>query len=407
MDKIQVQTSAGQVEGFCDPKFAEIKDQFVANFEKRGEMGASVALTLDGKMLVDLWGGRKSKDGGSWDKDTVGIVYSCTKGVSALCAHLLVERGLLDLDAPITRYWPEFGQGGKETALVSMALDHTAGVPHVRSPVKDHGYNDYDYMVNLVEKEAAFWAPGERTGYHGITFAWTIGELVRRTSGKRLGQFFRDELGGPLGADFWIGLPEAHEPRVARLHMMPPLETTAQTRFWKAIANDPKSVPGLFTFNSGKTDFNDRQSRASEIGSANGVGNARSLAQLYAPFANGGGKFVSKDTLTRMGRVSSATHDDVTLMVPTRFALGFMKSMDNRKIEHAAGMSAILSDAAFGHVGMGGSIGFADPECGMSFGYTMNNLGHGILMNDRGQSLVDSAYRALGYRSDKSGVWAM
>jgi CubicO group peptidase (beta-lactamase class C family) len=407
MNNISVKTSGGIVEGFCDPKFSAVKDQFIENFERRGELGANVALTLDGKLVLDLWGGQKSKEGDPWTQDTMCIVYSSTKGVAALCVHMLVERGLLDLDAPIAQYWPEFAQGGKESALVSMALDHTAGVPHIRTPIKEHGYNDYDYMANLVAREEAFWVPGARTGYHGITFAWTIGELVRRASGKRLGKFLRDELAGPLGADFWIGLPLEHEARVAPHYMGAPTAGAMQTRFIQAIMNDPNSISHLFTFNSGKTNFNMRATHAAEIASANGIGNGRALALLYAPFANGGGKFVSKDVLARMGRVSSATHEDATLLVPTRFALGFMKSIDNRKIPNSEGMSCLLSDAAFGHVGMGGSIGFADPDCGMSFGYSMNQQGAGILLNERGQSMIDAAYEVLGYRSNASGVWAM
>jgi len=407
MSGISVETRMGRVEGFCDPKFSEIKDRFIENFERRGELGANVALTLDGKLLVDLWGGKKNKEGEPWEKDTVSIVFSCTKGASALCAHLLAERGLLDLDAPVTRYWPEFGQGGKESARVSMALDHTLGVPHLRTPVKENGYNDYEYMADLVAREEAFWVPGTRTGYHGITFAWTVGELVRRSSGRRLGRFFRDELAGPLGIDFWIGLPEEHESRVARLYFGVPDAKATPSRFMQAVLGDPNSISHLFTFNSGKADFNTREVHAAEIGSANGIGNGRALALLYAPFANGGGTFVSRDAVTRMGRVSSATQDDATLMASTRFGLGFMKSMDNRRISGAEGMSCILSEAAFGHVGMGGSIGFADPEAHMSFGYNMNQLGAGVLLNERGQSLVDAAYRALGYRSHAGGAWAL
>lgn len=405
MSQVSVGTRMGRVEGFCDPRFSEVKDQFIENFERRGELGANVALTLEGRVMVDLWGGQKNKEGAPWEKDTMSIVFSSTKGVAALCVHILVERGLLDLDAPMTRYWPEFAQGSKESARVSMALDHTLGVPHVRAPVKEGGYADYDYMADLVAREDAFWVPGTRTGYHGLTFAWTIGELVRRASGKRLGRFLRDELAGPLGADFWIGLPEAHEPRVARLYYGAPAPDALPTRFVQALA-DPNSISYLFTFNSGNADFNSREVHAAEIGSANGIGNGRALALVYAPFANGGGKFVSPDTVTRMGRVSSATQDDATLLAPTRFALGFMKSMDNHRISGAEGMSCILSEAAFGHVGMGGSIGFADPEARMSFGYNMNQLGAGVLLNDRGQSLVDAAYRALGYRSSTGGAWA-
>jgi CubicO group peptidase (beta-lactamase class C family) len=405
------ETSAGTVEGFYDPKFRPVYEAFVENFEMRGEVGANVSLTLEGRTLVDLWGGRKAKDGDAWTRDTVSIVFSCTKGATALCAHMLADRGLLDLDAPVSRYWPEFARNGKEGALVSMMLDHSAGVPHVRPKLKDGGYYDYDYMIDLVAGETPFWEPGTRNGYHGVTFAWTVGELVHRAGGKRLGAFFRDEVARPLGLDFWIGLPEEIESRVAPMISAPLDPDAPLNKFTKAVIGDPQSAAHLFLMNSGNANFNSRECHAAEIGSANGITNGRGLAAMYAPLANGGAlggvRLVSADTLARMGRVSMATHEDATLLIPTRFAPGFMKSMDNRKLDVPEGASCILSDAAFGHVGMGGSIGFADPQARMSFGYNMNMMGMGILLNDRGQKLIDAAYGALGYRSNASGVWAV
>jgi CubicO group peptidase (beta-lactamase class C family) len=404
LEKFSRETKAGHVEGAFDTKFKGVVDAFVENFESRDEVGASVALTLEGKTLVDLWGGKVARDGAAWTRDTMSIVFSCTKGATAICAHILADRGLLDLDAPVAKYWPEFAQAGKENATVSMMLDHSVGLPHLRAKLKDGGYYDYDYMVGLLEKEEPFWEPGTRNGYHGVTFAWTVGELVHRASGKRLGAFFRDEVAKPLGLDFFIGLPEELEGRVAPMIYAEPDAATMASKFSQKVMSDPNSPAHLFLMNNGAANFNSREAHAAEIGSANGISNGRGLAGLYAPLANG--KMVSADTLARMGRVSVATHEDATLMIPSRFALGFMKSMDNRKIPNTNNMSCILSDAAFGHVGMGGSIGFADPEAKMSFGYNMNRMGNGILVNDRCQSLIDEAYKGLGYRSDVSGVWA-
>lgn len=402
---VSIETSAGLVEGICDPKFKGLLDAFVENFEKRGEVGANVCVTLEGKTLVDLWGGRKTPDGEAWEEDTVSIVFSCTKGATALCAHILADRGELDLDAPVSKYWPEYAQNGKEATTVSMMLDHSAGVPHVRTKVKDGGYNDYAYMVKVLEEEKPFWQPGIRNGYHGVTFAWTVGEIVHRASGKRTGKFFADEVAGPLGLDFWIGTPEAVEPRIAPMIFAIPDEATLQSKFTQAIMTDPDSPSHLFLMNSGNANFNTRETHAAEIGSANGITNGRGLAGMYAPLANGGGKLVSADTIARMGRISMGTHEDATLLIPSRFALGYMKSMDNRRFPNSAGMSCIMSESAFGHVGMGGSIGFADPAAGMSFGYNMNQMGNGILLNERGQSLVDAAYRGIGCTSNASGAW--
>ena len=402
-ERLSKDTTAGRMEGEYDPKFKGVVGAFVENFEKRDEVGANVAITLEGRAVVDLWGGRKTRGGAPWTRDTVSIVFSCTKGATAICAHLLADRGLLDLDAPVARYWPEFAQAGKDEAVVSMMLDHSVGLPHPRTKLKDGAYYDYDYMVDLLAREAPFWKPGTRNGYHGVTFAWTVGEIVHRAAKKRLGLFFRDELARPLGLDFWIGLPEDIEPRVAPVIYAEPDEATLNSKFSQAVIKDPTSLPHLFLMNGGKVNFNSREAHAAEIGSANGISNGRGLAGLYTPLANH--ELVSADTLARMGRVAMATHEDATLLIPTRFALGFMKSMDNRQVPNSSNMSVILSEAAFGHVGMGGSIGFADPVARMSFGYNMNRMGNGILVNDRGQSMIDAAYLALGYRSNASGAW--
>ncbi len=409
METVSITTDAGAVQGACDPRFKGLLEAFADNFQTRGEVGASLCLTVEGRTVVDLWGGRKTVDGEAWDRDTVGVVFSCTKGASALCAHMAADRGLLDLDTPVTRYWPEFGQAGKEGAMVSMMLDHSVGLPGLREKLKDGAYYDYDYMVGMLERETPFWKPGTRNGYHGVTSAWTVGEMVRRSTGKRMGVFLRDVVAGPLGVDFWMGLPEEHEARVAPMIAAPVDDAARTSRIALGMRADPTGPTAQFMINSGGFSANSRAARAAEIGSATGVSNGRGLAGLYAPLANGGAlngvRLVGADTLTRMGQVSVATHEDATLMIPTRFSLGYMKSMDNRKLENTLACSAILSEAAFGHVGAGGSLGFADPGCAMSFGYSMNRMGPGILLNDRGQSLVDAAYLAMGYRTNAGGAW--
>ncbi len=405
MENLSKKTKAGTLHGTYDPKFRPVVDAFVENFEKHDEVGANVAITLEGRTVVDLWGGRKERGGAPWEKDTVSIVFSCTKGATSLCAHMLADRGKLDLDAKVADYWPEYAKNGKEETLVSMMLDHSAGQPHLRTRLKDGAYYDYDYMVKLIEEEEPFWKPGTRNGYHGVTLAWTVGELVHRASGRRMGRFFAEEVAKPLGIDFWIGTPEEIEPRIAPMIFAEPDPAAANSKFTQALLTDPSSPAHLFLLNNGNANFNSRECHAAEIGSGNGISNGRGLAGMYAPLANGGGNLVGPDTLARMGRVAMATHEDATLLIPSRFALGFMKSMDNRALKNEPNSSCIMSEAAFGHVGMGGSIGFADPEARMSFGYNMNRMGAGILLNNRGQALVDAAYRSLGYRSNASGVW--
>ena len=402
-------------QGTCRPGFERVAEAFERNLKEKGEIGASVCLTVGGETVVDLWGGvADPKTQAAWTRDTVSIVFSCTKGATALCAHVLASRGELDLDAPVAELWPEFAQAGKERVTTRMMLDHSSAVPAVRAKVKDDGPYDWAYMTERLAAEVPFWEPGTRNGYHGFTFGWTVGEMVRRASGKSLGTFFREEIAGPLGLDFWIGLPEEIEPRVAPIVAHVYKAADAVTPFMRDLATNKESVAALFYFNNGawrSGGANTRAGHAAEIGAANGITNARGLAGMYAPLANGGGDLVDATTLARMAEVSMATHDDATLRIPTRFALGFMKSMDNRRRSMAAKLwgedcdSVILGSAAFGHVGAGGSLGFADPAAGLSFGYTMNRMGPGLLMNERGQSLVDAAYLSLGYKNKDGGVW--
>ena len=402
-------------DGTCKLGFERVAEAFKANFDSKGEIGASVCLTVGGETVVDLWGGTADqKTNAPWTRDTLSIVFSCTKGATALCAHVLASQGKLDLDAPVRELWPEFARHGKGHVTTRMMLDHSSAVPAVRAKVKDDGPYDWDYMTARLADEEPFWHPGTRNGYHGFTFGWTVGEMVRRVSGKSLGTFFRDEIAGPLGLDFWIGLPEEMEPRVAPIVAHVYKAADAVTPFMRDLATNKESIPALFYFNNGawrSGGANTRAGHAAEIGAANGITNARGLAGMYAPLANGGGTLVDGTTLARMGEVSMATHDDATLRIPTRFALGFMKSMDNRKRSMAARLwgedcdSVIMGSAAFGHVGAGGSLGFADPVAGLSFGYTMNRMGPGLLMNERGQSLVDAAYLSLGYKNKDGGVW--
>lgn len=401
-------------DGTFKPGFERVAEAFQKNFSDKGEIGASVCLTVGGETVVDLWGGvADPKTAAPWAKDTVSIVFSCTKGATALCAHILASRGKLDLDAPASELWPEFARNGKERVTTRMMLDHSAGVPALRAKVKDSGPYEWHYMTSLLADEAPFWPPGTRNGYHGFTFGWTVGEMVRRASGVSLGTFFHNEVAKPLGLDFWIGLPETIEPRVAPI--IPYIYKAGEkTPFMTDLTTNPQSVAALFFFNVGAWrtgGANTRAGHAAEIGAANGITNARGLAGMYAPLAQGGGRLVDSTTLTRMAEVSTATHDDATLRIPTRFAPGFMKSMDNRKRSVGARLfgedvdSVIMGSAAFGHVGAGGSLGFADPAAGLSFGYTMNRMGPGLLMNERGQALVDAAYRSLGYKNKDGGVW--
>jgi CubicO group peptidase (beta-lactamase class C family) len=400
------------IAGFSEPRFLPVREEFERNFSGRDEVGASVCVILEGEIVADLWGGVADRTTGRpWQRDTIGLVWSCTKGAVAFCAHLLVARGQVDLDAPVARYWPEFAQAGKGDITIRLLLSHQAGLPALRQPLKPDGLLDWEYLVERLAAEAPFWPPGTRQGYHALTFGHLVGEVVRRVSGRPLDQFFREELAGPLGLDFHLGMAEADEARVAptiRPGLPGPGEAPAR---WLAAAHaEPQSVQALVlknngSFHSGRA-YDSRAGHAVVLPSQGGITNARGLAGLYAPLAQGGGRLVDGDAVRRMGAVSASSAVDAVMLLGMRFGLGFVKTCDNRRGPAGARDSLLLSEDAFGHPGMGGSLGFADPCARLAFGYTMNRQGLGVFLNERGQALVDSVYRCLGYRQTPEGRWA-
>lgn len=400
------------IEGSCGPGFERVREEFERNFAERGEVGASVAVTYRGETVVDLWGGTaEPATGRRWDRDTIGHVWSATKGAVALCAHMLADRGQLDLNAPVVRYWPEFAKSGKDGILVRHLLNHQAGLPAVREPLPADCFYDWNLMVDALAGEEPFWRPGTRNGYHALTFGFLVGEVIRRVSGRTFGAYFRDEVSGPLGLDFWVGLPEEHESRVApTIPADPPGSGDPVPSLYVAAFTEPGSIQALMLTNSGgymtPGESDSRAAHAAEMGAVGGITNARGLAGLYRPLASGGAPLVSPAQVATMAAVSSATSVDAVLLVPTRWSLGFAKTVDNRHLPVADREGVLLSEDAFGHPGMGGSIGFADPRAHVSFGYTMNRQGGGLGINHRGQSLVDAVYQSLNYqRIGDDGPW--
>jgi CubicO group peptidase (beta-lactamase class C family) len=385
------------VSGFVDPVFSLVRDAFEENFARRGELGAALTVVAGGRTVVDLWGGvADHRSGRQWERDTPVLIFSATKGATALCAHLLAARGGLDLDAPVCRYWPEFAQAGKENVPVRMLLNHQAGLPAVDRVLGRDALFDQDALATALAEQVPYWPPGTAHGYHALTFGWLVGEVVRRVSGKSLGRFFAGEIAAPLALDFWIGLPEEIEPRLALLRMAPPMKEdsdvmrtmhTPSSLVAKAFANPPGLLRG--------SQVNSRAVHAAEIPAMNGIATARSLARMYALLASGGRldgvELFDAAAIEHMSRVESEGEDRI-LLLPTRFASGFMKSADNRPRDS---VRLGPNEAAFGHVGAGGSLGMADPDAGIAIGYVMNQLGHGVMLNERGQSLVDAVYECL------------
>ena len=382
------------ISGRVDARFARVRDEFARNFAERGELGASLCAFVDGQRVVDLWGGfADPARERPWREDTLVMVHSATKGAAALCAHRLAANGALDVDAPVARYWPEFAAAGKERIPVRWLLNHRAGLAAIDRPLRAEAGLDWNTMVDALAQQAPNWEPGARHGYHAITFGWLVVEVVRRISGRSLGRFFRDEFAAPLGLDFWIGLPASEEPRAARL--APPPATDPHDAFGAALLDHRSLTRRAFMnpstlFFAGGADFA-RRLRAAEIPAANGMANGRGLAGLYAPFASGGARFVDADTLVRMTTPESEGPDAI-LVHSTRFTQGFMKSIEGGPL-HRARLGP--NPSAFGHVGAGGSLGMADPTARVAIGYAMNRMGPGLLLNERGQALVDAIYDCL------------
>lgn len=392
-------TLQAPVSGYCHDRFLTVRQAFEANFQSRGEVGASLSIEVDGQRMVDLWGGLADPDTRTpWAKDTIGVTFSMTKPATALCAHRLAQHGELDLDRPVSYYWPAFSDSQRRDITPRMFLDHSAGMPAISEKLPRDAAFDWDCMVSHLERQAPFWQPGTRVGYHGLTFGWLVGELVRRISGTSLGRFFRQEIADPLELDFWIGLPESEEERVCTI--IPAQQpATPRNAFEAALEQDPDSISARYFFNTGgwrPAGYNSRIGHASEIGAAGGIGNARSLARLYGTLALGGSRegieILDEHHLRQATRISSATHLDACLLIPTRFAAGFMREMDNR----ARGLdSACLGADAYGHVGAGGSVAFASPTHRMGFAYTMNRMGGGVLLNERADALIAATYQVL------------
>ncbi|MFD3542468.1 serine hydrolase domain-containing protein [Streptomyces sp. NPDC058662] len=383
------------VQGEVAEGFEAVRDAFVRNFEALGDRGAAVAVYRDGRKVVDLWGGTKDADGTRpWAADTAQIVRSATKGVAAAVPLLLHQRGLLDLDAPVASYWPEFKAGGKEKALVRDLLAHRAGVPALDRGLTAAQAADGVSGPRAVAGQRAFWEPGRDHGYHAQTFSWLLSELVLRVSGRSLGGILAEDLAEPLGLDFWIGLPDEEAHRVGRVAPVepPPGGSVLRTRPRRNVAEayaDPDSLTRrAFAAIDPLPDENDPAYRAAELPASAGIGTARALARFYAAtigVVEDGARIFTPATTALAARELSAGPDRV-LVVNTRFGAGYML--------HGPA-SPLLSPASFGHPGRGGSLAFADPEAGIGFGYVTNALAASVTADPRAQSLVRALRSAL------------
>ena len=382
--------------GHVAPGFEEVRAEFERNFAERGEIGAAVSACWRGQKVVDLWGGRRSPYGEApWEEDTMVVVHSTTKGVSALTLAVANAHGWLDYDAPVARYWPEFAQRGKEVITVRQLLGHEAGLVCLDEALTVDGLRDLDRVANVLARQRPAWAPGTRHGYHAMTIGLYMQELVRRVDpGHRtLGRFFREEIAAPLGLDFFIGLPPEIPAR--RIATLLPFSTG---RALRALPTTPRAMllrvlwPWSLLRKSmlfGNVDPNDRRWLEVEVPAGNGVGTARAIARLYSVFAEGGGELgIGPETMARI--TAAPTSDpakDVVMGVPSYYSLGFLRPGPDAAFGS--------SPRAFGTPGAGGSFAFADPDARLGYAYVMNKMDFFMLDDPREKALRDAVYRAI------------
>ena len=376
------------VDGLVEPGFEGVRDAFVRNFAEHAEVGAGFCLHVEGRKVVDLWGGTFDETGDRpYDEETLQLVFSSTKGATASCFNLLVQRGLIDLDAPVSTYWPEFAQGGKAGITVAQVLSHQAGLPGHVEPTTLQDQLDWARMCDQLARQAPAWAPGTVNSYHAMTYGWLAGEIIRRVTGMSVARYARETLTNPLSADFFIGLPAEFASRVAEI--IPPLHVVTIDEIdlpevaRMALAN-PVQDP-LFA--------NSSACRAAEIPAANGHASGRGVARLYAALANGGVlggvRILSPGTIDRM-RTVQTTRPDLMLGFEPGWAMGMATN--------TVGIYGPRT-ATFGHSGWGGSFGCADVETNVAIGYVMNQMGPELVGDPRTTPLCEAVFECV----EKSG----
>lgn len=381
------------MDGWVDPRFAGVREAFVANFALWGELGAAFAVTLDGDPVVDLWGGVADEaTGREWREDTLVTLFSGTKALVALCVLMLVDRGELDLDAPVSRYWPEFAAEGKHDLRVADLVSHRARLPGIRAAVGDDEILDGRRMAGLLATQPQDGDPRAGDVYHALTYGWLCGEVILRVDGRSVGEFFAEEVARPLDLDIWIGLPPELEARVATLrHALdwgdaPIWDVGVATRdalLWRVWHNPPVLGPGAVPWNS-------REWRTAEIPGAGGIGTARSMARLFGCLARGGEldgeRLVSRSTLER-GVRELARRQDPLLDQPMTFGVGFQLQNESNALGPARD--------AFGHGGAGGSVHCAWPSQRVGLSYAMNLMRDHKGTDPRPQSLMAKVFEIV------------
>ena len=373
-----------QIQGYFDLKFEALRDAFAALFDEPQERGMALCVQVGGETVVDLWAGVADKEGQqAWHSDTILNLFSCTKTFTAVTALQLVGEGKLELDAPVARYWPEFGAAGKDKITLRHLLSHQAGLPALREMLPAEALYDWHAMTTALAAEQPWWLLGEGHGYAPITYGWLVGEVLRRVEGRGPGESIVARTAKPLGLDFHVGLADEEFDRVAIISRgKGNFGDAAAQRLLKTMMSEPAAMSTRAFTNppSIMTSTNKPEWRRMQQPAANGHGNARSLAGFYSGLLDG--QLLESELLAELTR-EHAVGEDKTLLTRTRFGLGCM--LDQPEIANA---TYGMWPRAFGHPGAGGSIGFADPERDVAFGFVTNNLGPFVLMDPRAQKLA-------------------
>jgi CubicO group peptidase (beta-lactamase class C family) len=373
-----------QIQGHFELKFEAVREAFAALFDDPQERGAALCIQIGGETVVDLWAGTADKDGAEvWHSDTILNLFSCTKPFAAVAALQLVDEGKLRLDEPVARLWPEFAQADKAAITLRQLLCHQAGLPALRHMLPADALYNWTVMTDALAAEQPWWTPGQGHGYAAITYGWLVGEMLRRADGRGPGESIAARIARPLGLDFHVGLADEAFYRVA--HVARGKGNTgdeAAQRLVQTTMRDPTSMTARAFTNppSIMTSTNKPEWRRLQQPAANGHGNARSLAGFYAGLLDG--SLLESELLNELTREHSVG-EDRTLLTRTRFGLGCM--LDQPDVPNA---TFALGAKAFGHPGAGGSIGFADPDRDVAFGFVTNTLGPYVLMDPRAQKLV-------------------
>jgi CubicO group peptidase (beta-lactamase class C family) len=377
-----------RIQGSVERGLDAVRDAFAENFERHHEVGAACCIYREGRKVVDLWGGVKQPGGDEpYTADTPQLVFSTTKGIAAIAAHILAEEGRLDFDAPVVRYWPEFGAAGKEDIPVRWLFSHKAGLAALDRPIVLDDIVRWTPAVEALAAQRPLWEPGSAHGYHTYTYGWLAGEVIRRITATTAGRFVADRITGPLGAEFWIGLPESENARVAPIVPASPPAAGAEPDPLTRRMLDPTSISLRSFAMMPAAEFDGFAFRSSEQPAATGIGTARALARIYAACIGSvdGVRLLEPETIAA-ATVTQARGDDLVLTYETRYGTGFQLPFPFRPM---------AGDGSFGHYGSGGSVGFANPRLGVSFAYVMNRMGPVWGVDPRSNALVEALLGSL------------